>query len=382
MKYLIWLLRIALGCLFIFSGIVKANDPMGLVYKMNEIFEVWGMNWMINYSFALSVGMIAFEIIAGVAMMVGNSFRLWVTLMLLINIFYTFLTWYAWSSGKVKECGCFGDCIKLSNSATFYKDVALTAVSLFLWIFRYRVFAIFQKPMINAAIVGASAVFIFGFQWWTLHHLPIHDCLAYKVNNNLWEKMHSAPGATEAVYSTVLVYEKNNVKKEFTQEEYMAQKLWEDTKWKFVDSKTTLIKEGSGLPEIPHDFMLNGFDDEDYTEKVLTAKGYTFLWFVRDPAKVNVKDMERIKNIIAKSASMHVKFYVLCSAGIDVCKTYQEVWGMKDVTFFTLDGVVSKTAMRTDPGLMLLNDGTVVNKWSYLDYPKDIVLDNGKLNTK
>ncbi len=382
MKYLIWLLRIALGGLFIFSGIVKANDPMGLVYKMNEIFEVWDMNWMVNYSFALSVGMIAFEVIAGVAMIVGNAFVVWITLMVLINVFYTYLTWYAWSSGKVKECGCFGDCIKLSNAATFYKDVALTAVSLFLWIFRYRVFGVFQKSAINIGIVAASAVFIFGFQWWTLHYLPYHDCLPYKVGNNLFEKMHAEPGAVDPVFSTILVYEKNGVKKEFTQEEYMSQKLWEDTKWKFVENRTTLIKEGSGQAAIPHDFMMNSLDGEDQTEKVLTAKGYTFFWFVRDPAKVNVKDMDRIHNIIAKSASMHVKFYVLCSAGADVCKTYQEVWNMKDVTFFTLDGVVSKTAMRTDPGLMLLNDGTVVGKWSYLNYPKDIVLDNGQLSTK
>ncbi len=382
MKYLIWLLRIALGCLFIFSGLVKANDPMGLVYKMNEIFDVWGMSWMANYSFALSVSMIAFEIIAGVAMLVGNSFRLWITLMVLINIFYTFLTWYAWSSGKVKECGCFGACIKLSNSATFYKDVALTAISIFLFIFRYRVFPLFQKSIVNASIVGASAVFVIVLQWWTLHHLPVNDCLAYKVGNNLYEKMQPSADYKPDEYATVLTYSQNGVKKDFTEEEFNKQKIWDDPKWKFVDSKSTLVKEGTGAPEIPHDFALNGVDDKDYTQAVLTAKGYTFLWFVRDPKKVDPKDLERIHNIISKAASMHVKFYVLASIGDDLCKTYQDVWNMKDVTFFMLDGVVSKTAMRTDPGLMLLNDGTVVNKWSYLDYPKDIVLDNGKLDCK
>ena len=355
---------------------------MGLVYKMNEIFEVWGMNWMTNYSFALSIGMIAFEIVGGVAMIVGNYFRFWITLMVLINIFYTFLTWYAWSSGKVKECGCFGACIKISNSATFYKDVALTIISIILFIFRYRVFPLFHKAAVNAAIVGASAVFIFVFQWYTLKYLPVYDCLAYKVGNNLWEKMHAAPGATEAEYATVLTYEKNGVKKDFTTEEYNAQKIWEDPKWKFVASKSTLLKEAVGEPEIPHDFMINSLEDDDFTEDVLTAKGYTFLWFVRDPKKVTDKELERIHNIINKAATMKVKFYVLASIGADICKTYQEVWNMKDVTFFKLDGVVSKTAMRTDPGLMLLNDGTVVNKWGASSFPKDIVLDNGKLDAK
>jgi uncharacterized membrane protein YphA (DoxX/SURF4 family) len=384
MKYLIWLLRIVLGGLFIFSSVVKANDPLGLAYKMSEIFEVWDMNWMVPYAYTFSVGMIALEFILGVAMFVGNSFRFWSTIMLLINIFFLFLTWYIWTSGKVKECGCFGDCLKITNTETFYKDVALTAIALFLWIFRYRVFAIFKNEKINMAIIGGATVIILGFQWWTLHHLPYHDCLPYKVGNNLWEKRQPSADATAAIYSTVLTYEKNGVKKEFTTEEFNSQKIWEDSKWKFVDSKSTLVKEATGQPEIPNDFMVTSLDDEDVTKQVLTAKGYTFLWFVREPGKAHLdpKYMERLHNIISKAAAMKVKFYVLCSSGPELCKTYQEAWSMKDVTFYMLDQTVSKTAMRTNPGLMLLNDGVVVNKWSYLDYPKDIVLDNGQLQCK
>ena len=382
MKYLIWLLRIALGGLFIFSGVVKANDPLGLTYKMNEFFEVWHWSSFVNYSEALSIGMIAFEIIAGVAMLVGNTFRLWITLMVLINGFYTFLTWYAWKSGNIRECGCFGDCFKLTNAVTFYKDVALLGISIFLFIFRYRIFPLFNKAAINASIVGVAAVFAFGSQYWALHHLPWHDCLPYKVGNNLWQKMQPSADATAPVYNTVLTYEKNGVKKDFTADEFNSQKIWEDTKWKFVDSKSTLVKEGTGQPEIPRDFALNGMDGEDHTEEVLNAKGYTFFWFIREPDKADVKYIDRIHNLISKAASMKVKFYVLCSAGADICKTYQEVWNMKDVTFFMVDQVVSKTAMRTNPGLMLLNDGVVEHKWSYLDYPKDIVLDNGRLECK
>lgn len=383
MKYLIWLFRIVLGGLFIFSGIVKANDPMGLAYKMNEIFDVWGMTGLAEYSKALSIGMIAFEIIGGVAIIVGNSFRLFIALMLMLNIFYTFLTYYAWTSGKVKECGCFGDCIKLSNAATFYKDVALTAINLFLWIYRYRVFPIFKTPKYNAIIVGVAAVFAFGAQWYTLHFLPVHDCLPYRAGNNLWEKMQPGADYHEAVYDTKLTYEKNGVKKEFTVEEFNSQKIWADPAWKYDTAISVLVKEATGQPEIPRDFAITDLKGEDKTEEVLTAKGYTFLWFVREPDKQEAqKNMDRIKNIIAKAGTMNVKFYVLCTAGPDLCKTYQEVWGMKDVTFYTLDGTVSKTAMRTPAGLMLLNDGVVQGKWSYMNYPKDIVLDNGKLSCK
>ena len=195
MKYLIWLVRIVVGLLFIFSGLIKANDPMALTYKMNEFFEAWDMNYMVSYSFWLSVFMIAFEVICGVAMLVGNYFRMYVTLLFLLSIFFTFLTAYALYSGKIKECGCFGDCIKLSNTATFYKDVVLTILALFLFIFRYRVFPIFDNETINVVIVLVAVMGVFGFEWYTLHHLPVKDCLAYKAGTNIYEKMQPAPDA-------------------------------------------------------------------------------------------------------------------------------------------------------------------------------------------
>ncbi len=387
MKYIIWAFRIIIGLLFIFSGLIKANDPLGLMYKMNEFFEVWNMNYMIKYTEFMSVCMIALEIITGVAMLVGNYFRFYVTLLLALNIFYTFLTGYALYSGKIKECGCFGDCIKLSNSVTFYKDVVLTAMSLLLYIYRYRVFPIFQNAVINTAIVGASVIFSFGIQWYTLTHLPLnipsapwslfHDCLPYKPGNNLWEKMQPAKDAIAPEYATTFVYEKNGVKQNFTDKNYP----WQDSTWKFVSSKNVLIKEGTGQPEI-HDLTLTDADGQDQTEAILTAKGYTFIWFLRQPSTAHTNNIPRLKTLMAKAAAMHIPFYVACSADREICKAFQEAWGMKDVPFMIVDGTVSKTAMRTNPGLMLLKDGTVVKKWSYKSYPTDMTLDNGNLELK
>jgi len=368
MKIIIWILRVAVGLLFIFSGVVKANDPLGLTYKMNEFFEVWNMGFMTKYTLGMSVMMIAFEIISGVAMIVGNVFRLYVTLLLLLNIFFTFLTWYALTSGKIKECGCFGDCIKISNTATFYKDVVLTAIVLFLFIFRYRVFPLFNRSVINATIVGIAAVFAFGFQWWTLNHLPVKDCLPYKVGNNIAEKMKPGPDYKEAVFTTMFVYEKNGVKQEFTQENYP----WKDPSWKFVSSNTVEVEPAVGLPEI-HDFVLTDANENDVTEDVLSYKGYTYIWFLREPEKANTKKLDDLKALILKAQEQKIPFYVACSAGRDICETYQEAWGMTHVPFLILDGTASKTAMRTNPGLMLIKEGTVIQKWGFLDYPKELV---------
>ena len=367
MKIIITILRIAVGLLFIFSGLVKANDPLGLTYKMNEFFEVWNMGFMLKYSLNLSVMMIAFEIISGMAMIVGNVFRLYVTLLLLLNIFFTYLTWYALTSGKIKECGCFGDCIKISNQATFYKDVVLTAVVLFLFIFRYRVFPLFNKAWINAAIVGVAALFAFGFQWWTLNHLPIEDCLPYKVGNNISEKMKPGPDYKEATFSTKFVYEKNGVKQDFTQENYP----WKDKSWKFVSSETVEITPASGLPEI-HDFTLTDSNDVDQTQAILTMEGPVYLWFLREPEKANIKKLDELKALFAKAQAQKIPFYMVSSASRDIAQTYKEAWGITNIPTLTLDGTASKTAMRTNPGLMLLKEGTVISKWGYLDYPKDL----------
>ncbi len=378
MKYVLWTLRIIIGVLFIFSGVVKANDPLGLTYKMDEFFEVWGWGFMTHFSLAMSILMIGFEIMSGVAMLVGNAFRIYITLLLLLNLFYTFLTGYVLYSGKIKECGCFGDCIPLSNSVTFYKDVVLSVMTIVLYMYRSRVSSIFSNKTVNIAVGSLATLFAFGSQWWTLKHLPVHDCLAYRVGNNLWKEMQPGADYKEPEFETIMVYEKNGVKKSFTLKDYP----WQDSTWKFVSSESKLVKEGIGLPKIPHDFSFTDSAGADQTQAILTAKGYVFLWFVRKPAELKMDNMDKLRNMMNKAATMHIPFYLLCSAGFDLAGPYRQKWGVADIPMMTLDFTVSKTAMRTDPGLMLMKDGVVMKKWSYLDYPADMVLDNGVLEFK
>src|SRR4051812_30614258 len=144
MKRSLIIIRWFVGLLFIFSGLIKANDPLGLSYKMQEFFEVWGWNFLDNYTLAFSVAMIAFEIIAGVAVLVGWQMRLFSWLLLLLIIFFTFLTGYALFSGKVRECGCFGDCIPLTADQSFMKDLILLILIAFIFWQRNKI-----KPALN-----------------------------------------------------------------------------------------------------------------------------------------------------------------------------------------------------------------------------------------
>ncbi len=372
MKYFIWALRIIVGALFIFSGLIKANDPLGLSYKMNEFFEVWHMYWMMPYSLALSVVMIAFEIIAGVAVLLGFAYRIFSFLLLALITFFTFLTAYVLFSGKIAECGCFGDCIKISNEETFWKDVVLLVMGLILFLYRKKI-----KPVLSGypgtAIMILTAFFAFGIQFWSLEHLPSYDCLPYKVGANIIEDRKIPEGAIPDQYESVMIYEKDGVQKEFNMENYP----WQDTTWKFVDRKDKLVKKGNADPKIK-DFIITDYNGNEYTDQILETPGYTFLLFVKDVAKARDDKKDELHNIISFCNANDIPFYVLCSANQDKAMVFKEAWGL-NAEFMVFDQTVSKTAMRSNPGLMLLEQGVIKGKWSFRDYPEHIGLENGKI---
>lgn len=368
----IQLLRIAVGVLFIFSGVVKANDPMGLANKMTEFFEpaVWNMPYMVPYVKTMSILMIGFEIIAGVALLLGFAFRVFSILLLLLNIFFTFLTAYVYywdvikHSAKVRECGCFGDCIKITNSETFWKDVALLVASIILVIcWRY------VKPLLpkypNTAVFVLSVFFAFGIQWWVLEHLPVYDCMPYKIGNNIWEKKQRPSWGRDAVISSMFTYKntKTNEVKEFD-----ANNLpWEDTAWVYVDRKDKVIQEAIGEPEIK-DFVLTSYDGADNTEAILKDPGYNYLLFVKSTSKARTDKMETLKALTEEAAKKGIPFYILSSDTKENTIAWKDKHGLKG-ELYLLDGTANKTALRTDPGLILIKAGNIVGKWSFRDYP-------------
>lgn len=373
MKFILWLLRIIVGALFIFSGLIKANDPSGLSYKMNEFFDVWGMSGLADYSLALSVLMIGFEIIAGIGLLLGAAFRAFSFLLLLLTAFFTFLTAYVYLTDKIKECGCFGDCIKISNAETFWKDVILLILVIILFLFRGKI-----KPIFNAKItmvlMTITVLFAFGIQWKTLNYLPYFDCLAYKKGVNIWEGTLPPPGSTPDVYKTALIYEKDGKQQEFDEKNFP----WQDTTWKYVDSKSILVTKGNADPKIK-DFVLNDYNGNDQTEMILKEKGYTFFLFIKDVKKANKENIERLQTLITQANQQNIPFYVLSSSAKSEADKFAAENKLQGAQWLIIDGTVSKTAMRTNPGLMMLKDGTIQNKWSYMSYPSGLSLNGGTL---
>lgn len=368
MKYILWLIRIIVGVLFIFSGLVKANDPLGLSYKMDEFFEVWGMHWMMPYSLAMSIAMITFEIVAGVAVLIGYAYRVFSFLLFLLITFFTFLTAYVLFSGKIKECGCFGDCIKISNEETFWKDVILLVLAIILLIFRKRIRPVFSGYA-GTGIIITTAFLAFGVQWYVLEHLPFYDCLPYKEGVDINKDKQIPEGAIPDQYETVMIYEKDGQQKEFTMENYP----WQDTTWKFVDRTDKLIKKGNAEPKIK-DFVISDYNSNEYTDQILTTPGYTFLLFVKDPEHARDDKMDELRALIDASVKANVPFYILSSAPQEATSQFVNEHKLNAAEVMIIDNTVSKTALRSNPGLMLLKEGVIQNKWSFRDYPDPDVI--------
>ncbi len=368
--YILNFIRIFVGVLFIFSGLIKANDPLGLSYKMNEFFEVWKMESFVAYSLYISIAMIIFEILAGVAMIIGYAYRSVSFLILLLTIFFTFLTGYAVLSGKIKECGCFGDCIPLQAHQSFIKDIVLLILVTILFISRNKIES-FLSRISGTIVIFITLVLSLGVQIYVLRNLPFVDCLAYKVGTDIWKDMQMPPDATPDVYKTLLIYEKEGKRIEFTEEQFMADStLWDNPAYKYIDSKSELVKKGTGLPKI-QDFSVRDFAGQDYTEALLLDEGYSYLLFVKDADKVSGK-MDDLKSLIKQCHNKGIGFYILSANDEATTNRFKTRFGL-DADAYAIDGTMCKTAMRSNAGLMLIKKGVIVNKWSRYNYPTTAV---------
>jgi len=361
MKPLIAVTRTLVGILFIFSGLVKADDPLGLSYKMQEFFEVWNFHWFDHVTLAFSILMIVFEIVAGVALLLGWRIRLFSWLLLLLIIFFTFLTGYAYLSGKIRECGCFGNCIPLTAGQSFTKDLVLMGFIIFLFTVRDRIKPILP-PRISAAFLTAATVFSFLFQWYVLVHLPVVDCLPYKIGANIPDQMKPPPGAIPDSTVITMVYEKAGKRVEFDATHFPAD--FSDS-YHFVSRYDKLVRKGNAEPAIK-DFVLTADDGTDTTDAVLDAKGFKLFEFVQ-----NVNDYTATREfsiILTMAKAKNIPLYIITSDYDNVMSRITAIGIAASVIVLKCDATAIKTAARANPTLLLLKRGIILGKWSYADF--------------
>jgi hypothetical protein len=358
MKILRLASRIIIGLVFIFSGVVKAIDPLGSAYKFHDYFQAFNMGFLNTLSLTLSIVLCTAEFIAGFSVLTGirQKTGLWGVLIML-GIF-TPLTFILALTNPVSDCGCFGDAIHLTNWQTFGKNIVLVLFLIVLFTGKNQIRSIFNKTTEWLIIISVVILFI-GFSLFNLRYLPIIDFLPYKTGAKIADKMFIPEGATPDQYSTTFIYEKNGVRKEFDINNYPGN----DSTWKFVDQKSVLIRKGYKPPI--HDFSINTINGDDLTQNILSYHGYTVLMISKRLPEANQKWLSQGFKIGDYCKAKGIDFYILTSSGKDEIKSYEN-----GLTFCSTDETTLKTMIRANPGYILLKNGSILGKWSWANVPE------------
>ena len=353
--------RTILALTFLFSGFVKAVDPLGTVYKIEDYLKAFGgfFTDLLPLAEVAAIILISVELILGVCMLlnVRTPWTSWISL--LFYLVMTPLTLWIALTNPVSDCGCFGDALVLTNWQTFWKNIVLLSFVMVLLLCRKAIPQTFVwQAELSIAIITFFAGF--GLMEYTYHHLPIMDFRPYKVGNNIPELMEIPEDAEPDVYETTLIYAKDGVEQEFTLENYPKN----DSEWTFVDQKSKLIKKGYEAPI--HDFEILTMDFEDITYDVLESAEPVTLVIMYDLNKTDRSQMDKVKKLIAKSQELTAPIYILTGSGeADIYAFAEELGWDEEQTeqlFCTVDPVTLKTIVRANPGMIVVQNGTIIEK--------------------
>jgi len=316
MKIVVQLSRILVGALFIFSGFVKLVDPIGSQYKFQEYFSesVLNMEFLIPYALPFAILLIVAEILLGVMILIGYKSKLTVWSLFLLTLIFLFLTWYSAYYNKVTDCGCFGDAIKLSTWETFYKNVILIALIVLLLIKVAHIKPVFKGNVPKVITFLSLAVFLYIVQH-VLTHLPLIDFRAYAIGKNISEGM--------------------------------------------------VYPEDGSIPPV-HDFMLE--DAQADLAPELLKKEKVMLVIIYNLDKVDVNGFPAIKEMTTKAKKKGYTVYGVSASFSDELLLAKEKYNLP-FDFLFCDETTLKTIIRANPGVVILNKGTVVEKkhWGDID---------------
>jgi hypothetical protein len=362
MRYLRIAARIIVGLVFIFSGVVKAIDPLGSAYKFHDYFLAFNLAFLDWLALPLAIILCTAEFLAGFSVLTGIRHKAGIWTVLLLMAVFTPLTLVLALTNPVSDCGCFGDAVHLTNWQTFGKNIIITAFALIVFSGRARFKPIFSSLKELSIITAVTVLFIL-FAFFNLRYLPVIDFLPYKTGTTIADKMVVPEGVPVDEYSTTFIYEKEGVKKEFSLENYPAN----DTSWKFIDQKSQLVKKGY-IPPI-HDFSISTLEGKDITGEILSDNSFTLLMISKKLEKAGADNLEKGFSTGKFCIEKGFEFYVVTASGPEEIKNYSN--GLK---FCTADETTLKTMIRANPGFILIKNGVIIGKWSRANLP-----DNNRL---
>ena len=359
-RWILIICRFIFGLTFLFSGLVKAVDPLGTTYKISDYLDAFSLGFFSDLSLVSAFLQIILEFTIGFNLVFGIQVKKTAWIAAAFMLVMTTLTLYLAIANPVSDCGCFGDALVITNWQTFYKNLVLDALLVLILVFASEDRPIFSN-WASYIIMLIPVLSCLGLELYCYNHLPIIDFRPYKVGNNLPSLMVIPDDAPSDEYNISFIYEKDGVQKEFNLENYPA----EDSTWTFVSQNSVLIKRGY-VPPI-HDFSVQT-EDGDITDLILENEGYTFLLISSKLEKADLSRQKDINALYDYINSKNISFYCLTSSFNDDVEAFKTTNNVKYPIGAT-DEITLKTIIRSNPGLVLLKAGNVVAKWHYNDLP-------------
>ena len=349
--------RFLLALVFIFSGFVKAVDPLGTQYKIQDYLEAFGWVALVPafLPFLASVLQAMVEFCLGIYLLFGIRRRMTTLFVVVIMGVMTPLTLWLALSNPISDCGCFGDAVNVL--------LLIAAVSVFKW--GNRITPLVTKRF-DWLVAMYAFLYILGMTLYCYRELPVFDFRPYRIGTDIRKGMEIPEGAKPTVYDTRFILQKNGVEKEFTLDDYP------DSTWTFVDSRT-VVKEQGYEPPIRDFSIIRQEDGEDVTDEILTDDKYTFLLVAHQLSQADDSSIDLINELYDYSVEHGYQFYCLTSSPDSDIEDWQERTGA-EYPFCLMDDITLKTMIRSNPGLMLLKNGVVINKWSVNNLPDEYVL--------
>jgi len=366
-KVLVNSCRLVLALTFILSGFVKAVDPLGTQYKLNDYLEAMHLDAMVPdlATLAGSVLLAAMEFCLGVFLLFAIHRRLVSRLLVLVMGIMTALTVWIYIADPVSDCGCFGDAVVLTNGQTLLKNIILLAAAIVVALWPLDMMRFISKTN-QWIVINYTAVFILIIEGYALYDLPQFDFRPYHVGANIMKGMEIPEGAEQPEFETTFIMEKNGERREFGLDNYP------DSTWTYIDTKTIQTKQGY-VPPI-HDFSMTSLDGEDLTEEILTNQGYTFLLVSPHLEDADDSQLDLINQVYEYAEDNGYPFYCLTASGEQGINRWRDITGA-EYPYCLTDETTLKTVIRSNPGMLLLKDGTIIRKWSHNRLPDEYALD-------
>ena len=354
--------RALMALTFVFSGFVKAVDPIGTQYKIHDYLSAWGLDaWNADWlTLTASIALSTAEFFIGMMLLFAIQRRVVSRLALMLMTAMTILTLWIYISDPVSDCGCFGDAITLTNGQTLAKNIVLTAAAIIMAIWPLEMARLIRKNT-QWIVINYTVVFILAVSGYSLYYLPQFDFRPYHVGADIKKGMEIPEGAEQPEFVTTFILEKNGQRKEFSLEEYP------DSTWTFIDSRTVQTKKGY-VPPI-HDFSITTVDEgEDITEEIVADKGYSLLLVSPHLEQADDIHFDEINRLYDYTKQHGYRFLCLTASTEEAIGRWKDRTGA-EYQFANTDETTLKTIIRSNPGLVLLHNGSIKGKWSHNALP-------------